>query len=141
MSFSVIYLVTLYAYMRSHLHDTVTLPFPLLLLPLQWIIYNEKEKNHQGYDKKKKKKKRKRITDAITHTATICAWTPSAATAINLLMHTACWLTFPAKQSASLHFCFPDSSLQVVIRSTCLAAEGQLSLKVLTVLPVAALLT
>lgn len=109
--------------MKSHLHDTVTIPSLAAASAMDYIQWEGKKTKHQGYVKNK------RITDAITHTATTCAWTPIAATAINVLMHMACLLTFPAKESASLYFCSPDSSLQVVICSTCLAAEGQLSLK------------
>lgn len=41
--------------MKSHLYDTVTLPFPLLLLLPQQVIHNEKEKIIKDMSKTKKK--------------------------------------------------------------------------------------
>lgn len=85
MSFSVIYLATIYAHMKSHLYDTVTLPFPLLLLLPQWIIHNEKEKIIKDMSKTTTIKIN-RITNAITHPAVNCASAPGIVTASHLLM-------------------------------------------------------
>lgn len=70
LSFSVIYPVTIYAQMKSHL-CIVTLPFPLLLLLPQWVRQRREGKKSSRICQKKKGKK-KRITDAITHCNDLC---------------------------------------------------------------------
>lgn len=58
LSFSVIYPVTIYAWMKSHL-CIVTLPFPLLLLLPQWVRQRrEGKKLIKDMSKKRKKKKK-----------------------------------------------------------------------------------
>lgn len=84
MSLNVIYPATIYARMKSHLHDTV--PFPLLLLLPQWIIHNEKEKIIKDMSKTTTTTEINRITNAITHPAVICASAPGIVTASHLPM-------------------------------------------------------
>lgn len=85
MSFSVVYPATIYAHMKSHLYDTVTLPFPLLLLLPQWIIHNEKEKIIKDMSKTTTTKIN-RITEAVIHAEVTCALAPGIVTASHLLM-------------------------------------------------------
>lgn len=92
--------------MKSHLYDTVTLPFPLLLLLTQWIIHIEKEKITK--DMSKTTTKTSRITNAITHPAVICVL------ALSLQVTCRCpAATFP------LISVFSNTCLQVTTSTLC----------------------
>lgn len=120
LSFSVICPVKIYARMKSHLHDTVTLPFLLLLLLPQRTIYNEKEKVIKAMSKTKQNKKR--ITDAVTHLAKTSASTHGTATASRLLIPSLdAQLLCKAVHFPS--FSLVQTHLSRLLSSTCLAAQ------------------
>lgn len=99
---------------KAILYDTVTLPFPLLLLLPQQIIHNEKEKRIKDMSKTKKKKQQ-RITDAVTHPAMTCASAPGIATASHLPMPSLYASLFCEAALFPLIFAFPNTSLQAAM--------------------------